>query len=100
MHARYAWPLALTLALGLLVALAVAAQDATPAVDAEANKALARRFYDAFNQRDLDAFGTFIAADVVDHAPAPGQTPGLADLTESLTSLGTDFPDGQFTIDA
>ena len=42
------------------------------------NEALARRFYDAFNSRNLDAFDEFMTEDFTDHNPAPGQGPGLA----------------------
>jgi steroid delta-isomerase-like uncharacterized protein len=33
------------------------------------NKAVAKRFYDAWNARDLDAFDEIIAPDAVDHDP-------------------------------
>jgi steroid delta-isomerase-like uncharacterized protein len=59
----------------------------------EANKALVRRFYDAFNKGDLDALDAFVALDVVDHNPLPGQGPGLKGLKEAMGQFHAGFPD-------
>ena len=66
--------------IAMLVVLPVTAVDAGEA----ANAALARRFYVAFNARDLDSLDKFMAQNIVDHNPAPGQTDGLAGVKVSL----------------
>lgn len=63
----------------------------------EANKALARRFYDGFNQGNFDAFNTFIATDFVDHNPVPGQAPGLKGLKDVMGIFRGGFPDMRVT---
>lgn len=59
----------------------------------EANKALARRFYEAFNRGDAAAFDAFVAQDFVDHNPLPGQAPGIQGLRDALNVFRTGFPD-------
>ena len=60
----------------------------------EANKALAKRFYEeVFNQRKLDAVDQLCAANFVDHDPDPGQEPGAAGVKKSLGSWMGGFPD-------
>jgi ketosteroid isomerase-like protein len=49
-----------------------------------AHAAIAHRFYVAFNARNLDSLDKFMAEDIVDHNPAPGQTYGLAGVKASL----------------
>jgi ketosteroid isomerase-like protein len=64
----------------VLVVLTVTSAHAGEA----ANAALARRFYVAFNARDLDSLDKFMAPDIVDHNPAPGQAGGIAGVKTSL----------------
>lgn len=40
-----------------------------------------------------------VAADYVNHDPAPGETPGLGGLKEFVTSVRCGFPDAVFTVD-
>jgi steroid delta-isomerase-like uncharacterized protein len=63
----------------------------------EANKALAKRFYDAFNQGNLAAFDAFIAPDFLDHNPLPGQAPGLKGLKDAMGVFRAGFPDIRIT---
>ena len=65
----------------------------------EQNKMIARRFYEVFNAGNLDGLGEIVAADVVDHNPAPGQGPGLAGLQQVLGMFRTGFPDMQVTVE-
>lgn len=63
----------------------------------EANKALARRFYEAFNQRNMSALDAFVAQDFVDHNPFPGQAPGLKGLKDAMEIFRGGFPDIRIT---
>jgi steroid delta-isomerase-like uncharacterized protein len=64
------------------------------------NKSTLRRFFDEiFNQGDLAVADEIVAADYVNHNPAPGETPGLAGLKGFVTGLRAGFPDVVFTID-
>lgn len=50
-------------------------------------------FGDAVNNGDFDAFDGLVAADCVDHDPAPGQEPGPAGYRAFFTKMRTAFPD-------
>ena len=69
----------------------------------EENKTVARRAYDAFNQGlrtgNLAALDEVIAANMVDHNPAPGQGPGLEGAKQVFTQFFAAFPDLQFTVE-
>lgn len=66
----------------------------------EANKEVVRRFIEAaINQGDVDASGTYVADDVVELVPFPGQGPGLEGLKDVLRGLRTAFPDMHWTVD-
>ena len=66
----------------------------------EENKAIVRRFFEEiFNQGDLSVADEIVAADFVNHNPAPGQTPGVEGLKEFVVDLRTAFPNVVFTID-
>jgi steroid delta-isomerase-like uncharacterized protein len=69
----------------------------TPVPMAEQNEAVARRFYEAINQGNLDAFDEFVAADLVDHNLVPGQAPGLEGLKQAIAGIRAGFPDFQVT---
>jgi len=69
----------------------------------EENKAVARRTYEAFNQAistgTWAALGEFLAADLVDHNPAPGQGPGLEGVKQVFSAFLAAFPDLSFTVE-
>ena len=50
-------------------------------------------FGDAVNNGHFDAFDGLVAADCVDHDPAPGQEPGPAGYRAFFTNMRTAFPD-------
>jgi len=66
----------------------------------EQNKAVTRRFFDAWNSREVDAFDDIVAPDVVRHCDA---TPGvegrsLEHIKEFLRQDSAIFPDSTQTI--
>ena len=67
---------------------------------AEENKLVVRDFIEqVINARDLDAAGDYVAEDVVEQVPFPGQGPGLPGLKIVLSGLFAAFPDMRWTID-
>ena len=63
-------------------------------MNAEESKRLVRGFVEqVLNNRNLDAAGAYMAADVVEQVPFPGQGPGLAGLKDVLRGLFAAFPD-------
>lgn len=72
-------------------------------MSAEDNKALARRVYDAFTRAvstgNFSLLDEVIAADAVDHNPAPGQTSGLEGVKQIFGMFGAAFPDLHFTVE-
>ncbi|ODU19815.1 MAG: hypothetical protein ABS87_12995 [Sphingomonas sp. SCN 67-18] len=66
----------------------------------EQNKILVRGFIEqVINNRDLDAAGDYVADDVVEQEPFPGQGPGLAGLKDVLRGLFITFPDMHWTVE-
>jgi steroid delta-isomerase-like uncharacterized protein len=67
---------------------------------AEENKAIIRRFFDAWNKRQSDAFDNLLARDVVRHCEAtPGvEVRSLAQVKEFLQQDTTVFPDSVQTV--
>jgi steroid delta-isomerase-like uncharacterized protein len=64
------------------------------------NKAVAMRFFEAFNARDLDAFDEFVAADAIDHDP---QNPfremrGPEGAKRNAQMYHAAFSDGRFEV--
>jgi steroid delta-isomerase-like uncharacterized protein len=64
------------------------------------NKAVAKRFYEAWNARDLDAFDEIIASDAVDHDP---QNPfremrGPEGVKRTAGMYHAAFSDGRFAV--
>jgi steroid delta-isomerase-like uncharacterized protein len=51
------------------------------------------------NRRQLDAANDYVADDVVEQAPFPGQGPGLAGLKDVLRGLFAVFPDMRWIIE-
>ena len=66
----------------------------------EENKALVRSIYrEMLNEKNLAAMDKYVAADVVDHNPGPGQGPGLEGAKQSFNEMFTAFPDLSGTVD-
>jgi len=69
----------------------------------EENKAVARRSYETFNTAmrtgNFGAFEEVLAANAVDHNPAPGQAPGLEGVKQVFGMFRTAFPDLHFTVE-
>jgi predicted ester cyclase len=65
----------------------------------EDNKAVVRRMYEAFNEREPDALDTLLAPDFVDHTAGLGQAPGPEGLRQTWAWFHTAFPDVQVFIE-
>jgi predicted ester cyclase len=65
----------------------------------EENKALARRMYAAFNDRDLDALDELLAADFVDRTATLDQAPGVTGFKKTWAWFHTAFPDVQIFVE-
>lgn len=61
--------------------------------DTKTNVAAQEAFREAVNSGNLDAFDDLVAADSVDHDPAPAQGPGPQGYRGMFTDLRTAFPD-------
>ena len=69
-------------------------------MDAERNKQIVAGFIEeVLNRRRLDAADDYVADDVVEQAPFPGQGPGLAGLKDVLRGLFAVFPDMHWIIE-
>jgi steroid delta-isomerase-like uncharacterized protein len=73
--------------------------SSAPPVATADTEALMRRFYAAFNERNLDALDDLMAADVVDHNPIPDQPAGLAGVKTALAGFYAAFSDIQIEIE-
>ena len=64
------------------------------------NKAIIRAFVETvWNGRQLDRAGEVVAADFVDHAPMPGQAPGLEGVKRKWAMYLDAIPDFRITIE-
>lgn len=63
------------------------------AMSEDRNIATQERFGAAVNSGRLDEFDDLVAADCVDHDPAPGQGPGPQGYRDMFTEMRTAFPD-------
>ena len=54
---------------------------------------------EGLNQGNLFAMEGIVAPNLIDHGVAPGQTPGVEGLKESVTTLRAAFPDVRFKIE-
>ncbi len=61
--------------------------------DTKTNIAAQEAFGEAVNSGDLAALDDLVAADCVDHDPAPGQAPGPQSFRDMFTELRREFPD-------
>jgi steroid delta-isomerase-like uncharacterized protein len=69
-------------------------------MSAEENKRVVRDFVEVvINQGRLDAAGDYVAEDVVELVPFPGQGPGLAGLKDVIAGLRATFADMHWTIE-
>lgn len=67
---------------------------------AEENKQLVRDFVEhVINGRNLDAAGDYMAEDMIELVPFPGQGPGLAGVKDVLRGMFAAFPDMHWTIE-
>jgi hypothetical protein len=48
---------------------------------------------DAINRNDVSALDQFLAEQLIDHNPIPGQSPGRVGFKEWMASARTSFPD-------
>ncbi len=63
-------------------------------MSAEENKALVRRFLEeVINQRNVSAVDALTAADIMDHALAPGLPPGREGVKQNFSLFLAAFPD-------
>jgi steroid delta-isomerase-like uncharacterized protein len=60
---------------------------------------LVRRFWDAFNARDLTGLEDLFAEDYVNHAALPGTPPGPEGQAQLMERLWRAFPDGRFSVE-
>ena len=61
--------------------------------DKKTNTAAQEAFGEAVNTGNLDAFSDLVAADCVDHDPAPGQVPGPEGYRAFFGDMRAAFPD-------
>jgi steroid delta-isomerase-like uncharacterized protein len=60
----------------------------------EENKTIIKRFIDeVLNKKNVDAVGDFMADDMVDHNPPPGDKPGLDGMKDMMRMFFNAFPD-------
>jgi steroid delta-isomerase-like uncharacterized protein len=71
----------------------------TQQTQAEANKAIIRRYRQAHNQNDMSALDAIVAADIVSHSALPGLPPGREGGKMAHQGSLAAFPDGQTTTD-
>ncbi len=64
------------------------------------NKAVRRRYHDAWNSGDTDALDSIMTSDVVNHSPLPGQPEGIAGFKQALLWMRSGVPDLEITIDS
>ena len=68
-------------------------------MSAEENKAVIRRWIEAYNERDLEAEAAVLAPDFVAHVPAvPGPLEGLEAWRQFTGSFSEAFPDIRLTV--
>lgn len=65
----------------------------------EQNIATQQRMGELVNQGAFDRLGEVLAPEVVDHDPAPDQSPGVDGFTTYFTGLASSFPDAHLDVD-
>ena len=66
----------------------------------QANVAVVRRIYAAYDARDFATIRGLYAADVLDHQPGPSEVRGADAVADGLAAVARAFPDMQVTLDA
>ncbi len=65
----------------------------------EHNKTIIRQFIDeTLNKGDIEAAEKFVATDVIEQVPFPGQGPGIEGLKDVLAGMRAAFPDMHWTV--
>src|ERR687886_3033140 len=77
----------------------IARREHTVSSEAEANKALIRRFLEAHAKGDLDALEEMLAPDFVDHNLIPGQQPGREGYLRSFTEYHAAYSHTRYVIE-
>jgi predicted ester cyclase len=67
----------------------------SPQTQAEANKAIVRRYREAHNTNNMAALDEIVATDLISHNTLPGVPPGLAGGKMVHQGFLAAFPDGQ-----
>src|SRR4029077_555198 len=87
------------LRVALLALLTGAPVVSTAMADDAANAALARKFYEAINSRNLDALDAIVSKDFMDHMAHPQQAHGADGLKQSLAPFLASSSDLKFVND-
>ena len=67
---------------------------------ADDNMAKTRRFMDeVFNKGNMKAADEFMAANIVEHNPFPGQGPGVEGFKQGVSAFRQSFPDLHIVVD-
>jgi steroid delta-isomerase-like uncharacterized protein len=74
-----------------------AAAAGCPVADVEANKALARRWHEAVNERNIDSLDAVLAADIIHDGATFPEAFGAAGVKRILSAALAGFPDIRFT---
>ncbi len=69
------------------------------AADTEQNKAIARRSYEALNQRNMDEVYEAVDPNIVDHSAPPGTPQGVEGVRQWFAMLLGAFPDLRVTVE-
>jgi steroid delta-isomerase-like uncharacterized protein len=64
------------------------------------NKAIRRRYHDAWNAGDTVALDGIMAPDVINHSPLPGQPQGVDGFKAAIQMMRGGVPDLSITIDS
>src|SRR5215207_3025135 len=68
-------------------------EEEAPVSSEDKNKALVRRFLEAFANGDLDTLDELLAPDFINHSPLPGQDPGREGYIQSAAEKHAAFSD-------
>jgi steroid delta-isomerase-like uncharacterized protein len=66
----------------------------------DTNKAVRRRYHDAWNAGDTDALDELMAAGVVNHSPLPDQPEGVEGFKQAIRWMRAGVPDLLISIDS